>query len=91
MMHALFEAWHGLNALTTAPKHPPPRPGVRAAIMRQPLDPEQSSIHGRFSLGDQALVLRLACANASGLVLGCQDASLRVYWFIQEEAVMAFA
>ena len=51
MMHALFEAWHGLNALTTAPKHPPRRPGGRAAIMRQPLDPEQSSIHGRRNLG----------------------------------------
>ena len=82
MMHFFT---HAVKALTTmAPKHPPRRPGVRAAIMRQPLDPEQSSIHGRIDPWRSVPI-------HSGLVLGCQDACLRVYWFIQEEAVMAFA
>jgi hypothetical protein len=31
--------------------------------MRQPLDPEQSSIHGRSNLGEASAGLRLACAD----------------------------
>ena len=51
--HMMHFFTHAVKALTTmAPKHPPRRPGVRAAIMRQPLDPEQSSIHGRSNLGE---------------------------------------